>query len=168
MSSIASQLIMTESGDLLRSSIVTYNNSNHSIEYAGIFDGVHEKANTIFYDGVISPPIVSLLACGFDCRVSDKFTYIDLVACPHPFLDPAQTYIFDIRTENPVELAHYLSGNFQLFTHLSISQLIAAFTSYPAQIHQSASSSTRLLWQYLNLVEKRITSKTKISVIDLI
>lgn len=159
---------MTESGDLLRSSVVTYDSSNHSIEYAGIFDGVHEKANTIFYDGVISPPIVSLLACGFECRVSDKFTYVDLVACPHPLLAPAQTYIFDIRTQDPVELSHYLSENFHLFTHLSISQLVAAFTSYPAQVYQPASTSTRLLWQHLNLIDKRITPITKISVIDLV
>jgi len=159
---------MTESGDLLRNSVVSYNSSKHTIEYSAIFDGIHEKANTLFYDGVISPPIVSLVACDVDYPLSNSFTYIDLIACSSVVLDSARKYIFYIRTQDPVQLANYLYENSQLFSFLSISQLIAAFTTNPAQVSNTISSSKRLLWQGLNLIDKRITPITKISVIDLL
>ncbi len=166
MGSIASQLIITESGEMLRNSIVTYNANLQTIEYAGIFDGIHERANTVYYDGVISPPIVSLALFKVACREKCMFEYIDLIACPNPVLNPAQKYIFDIHSQDPVVLAAFLTENYSLFLNLSIAHLIAAFTSFPAQVVFNLHSCSRLLWKQLDLVEKKITPNTKIAVIN--
>ncbi len=166
MGAIASQLIITESGEMLRNSIVTYNANLQTIEYAGIFDGIHERANTVYYDGVISPPIVSLALFKVACSEKCMFEYIDLIACPNPILNPAQKYIFDIHSQNPVDLAAFLSENYSLFLNFSIAHLIAAFTSFPAQVMPNLPSNTRLLWQNIDLVEKKITPITKIKVIN--
>lgn len=167
MSAIASHLIITESAEVLRNSIVNFDKNSQSSHYNSIFDGVHEQANTIFYDGIISPPLLSISLRNSLHKINDSVIYTDLTHNNPPAYIASNCYLFDIRSENTEDLNRFLTLKLEYLEQYPIDQLIKAFTCYPASLLHATHSAYRLWWQGANLIEKKITKDTRVSIIEL-
>ena len=164
MNCLSSQLIITESADLLRNSAVCFSGNNEP-QYSSILENNHEKASTLFFDGIISPAIYSLVHRGI--LPPDDFNYIQLKKDNTLKTNTKCKLIIDFGTEEIHGINEILKTNFNLLSNLSILDIIAGSTSYPLMhiTPKPQASTKRYLWKGVDLVNKKITAQTTVTVI---
>lgn len=164
MNCLSSQLIITENGEVLRNSVVGFSEDFQPV-YSGIQENNHEKAATLFFDGIISPPVYSLVMRGIE--ITENFQYLNLTDLKPFSLKSSGRLLFDFGTENPAEINQFLKANVDFLSEFSILDIIAGCTAHPGMLlkSQPTTNSIRYLWTGCDLINKKITARTTVSVI---
>lgn len=161
----SSQLIITEKAEVLRNSLASFNTQNNVFEYRNIMQHAHEAAQTIFYDGIISPPVFSMKLRGYSTSKM-SCEYITLYELNTQKSLPTIPFIFDFETENIQEINKILADNFVLFQSVSVLDFIISCCVLPVQVAEvSEEFNHRFLWKDADLVHKKITANLQVAVI---
>lgn len=165
MNCLSSQLIITESGEVLRNSVVGFS-ENFQPVYSNIQENNHEKAATLFFDGIISPPVYSLALRGIN--PSADFQYLNLADIDSFNNNLSGKFLFDFGTEDPDEINHLLKANADILSRFSILDIIAGSTAFPAMYITAKPiiNNIRYLWTGCDLINKKITARTTATVIQ--
>ena len=171
MKRVGSQLCFCSPELILRRMAVEQNDENTITRIFSLDDGIVESANTLFFDGILSAEIVSLKQSG-SIRLSEKhiddYQYIDISEeIPTKEITPgSKPLILDFGTDSPLKINKLLTQLTPVLSSFSIFEIIAACTFYPALALNKTSklcinATTRLLlWENVDLVNKRITLQT--------
>ena len=167
MKRLSSQLIITETAELLKNSIVEI--SENSVSYHSIFDGNHEKTNTVFYDGILSPPIVSLSMRAINRKEIEQrgfniFRFEDFEA--ENLLEDKKC-IVDFGTEDLLIINDLIRRKQNLLCHFNSIDFIIACTALPCFFitNTDRNNAKRILWTNTNLIAKKITGQTIASIV---
>lgn len=167
MKSLGSQLIITESGETLRNSVVQL--EDYAIFYHSILNNNHESAHTLFYDGILSPLIISLSARGVNTREVEHNGY---KIVPIENLENIKSIergkvIIDFKTENLVTINDLIKKHqHTIYQHNSIDFIISCAVIPRLFIPDFKSLlGKRALWNRTNLLEKKITGQTFVSIV---
>jgi hypothetical protein len=167
MKRLSSQLIITESADVLRNSVVQLTGT--SISYFNILEENHETAHTVFCDGIISPPIISLTKRGFNTSEIENCGY-KLI----PFDDLSnkkyvedKIIIIDFGTDDIVIINNLIKkNNITLSNYDTINFIIACTVSPNIFLNiKEENLENRILWSGTNLIDKKITEQTTVSIV---
>lgn len=165
MKRLSSQLIITESAEVLRNSIVQI--SETEICYHSILEGNHETAQTFFYDGIISSPIISVSKRGINKYEIENsgytLIYFDDLLKERNVED--KKIIIDFGTEDLFKINSLLNNN--KLNYLDSIYFIIACTASPNLFLKYTDKTllNRLLWSGTNLIDKKITGQTSVSIV---
>jgi len=173
---VASQLTFCSPQQILRQTVVEQDQQKIVTAIFGLDDSRVESARTLFFDGIISSEISSLkeeVSPLVLRKLVKDYQYIDL--------SDERTASFNVQAGMPLILdfgttdANVASTFLRQFAadleSLSIFDIIAACTYYPALLLGQSSSLTvgvntdLLLWENVDLVNKRIKNNTKIRIV---
>lgn len=166
MKRLSSQLIITESAETLRNSVVEIN--NHTISYHNILTQNHETAHTLFYDGILSPLVISLAARGITKREIENSGYKTVLI---ENLDTVKSFeektIIDFKTENPLIISDLIKKYQHTLCRFNSIDFIIACTVLPQLFISDfkSMSECRTLWSGTNLADKKITGQTSVSIV---
>jgi len=166
MKSLSSQLIITETGEVLRNSVLQYSESG--IHYESIFENNHEAAHTLFYDGILSPPVVSLSIRnlstteikqkGFDWLLFSTFINHNCIL--------NENTIIDFETEDLTELTDILVQKKELIAYCGSVEFIKACTVLPLKFLSKVSTDKApIRWIGTDLLGKKMAGITTISLV---
>jgi hypothetical protein len=173
MKRVGSQLCFCSPELILRRMAVEQNDDNTVTRIFSLDDGIVESANTLFFDGILSAEIVSLKQSGAT-HLSEKlmvdYQYIDISEeIPTKEIAPgSKPLILDFGTDSPLQINESLAQLAPLLSTFSVFEIIAACTYYPALALNKTGelcenrTTQLLLWQNVDLVNKRITLQTRI------
>ncbi len=167
MKRLSSQLIITESAETLRNSVVELN--NYAISYQNILTHNHETAHTLFYDGILSPIVISLAAHGITKREIEntgyKIVLIEDIDTVKSFED--KKTIIDLKTDNPLLINDLIKKHHHVFCRFNSIDFIIACTVLPQLVISdfNSMSECRTLWSGTNLADKKITAQTSVSIV---
>jgi hypothetical protein len=167
MKRLSSQLIITESAEVLRNSIVQI--SEIDINYHSVVDGNHETAHTIFFDGIISPPIISLTKCGINKSEIENCGY-ELILFEDLIKEKSvedKKIIIDFGTEDLLIINTILKNNNNKLNNFDSTYFIIACTASPNLFLKNTNKTpeNRTLWSGTNLIDKKITGQTSVSIV---
>lgn len=171
MKRISSQLIFCSPDKILRNSVVEQNEDGFVTRFINLQTEQVETANTFFFDGIISAEITSLkqhLSASQIAELSYKYNYVDLSATDIIQIEDGKQLLIDFGTNNPEIINQILKNKAHLICGLDAFQFIAASCYYPIEIlktevHlQLSHKPNLLLWQGLDLVNKKNTSHSSI------
>ncbi len=165
MKRLSSHLIITETAEVLRNSVVELSDNNPN--YFNIFDNNHESAHTLFCDGIISPPIISLNFRNINKNEIENNGYeliliSDLINGNKKFQNK---YIFDFETEDLPTINKLIKTHFGHISSINSIELIVACTVLPRVILSKTNYdyNSRVMWSGTNLADKKITGQTSVS-----
>lgn len=173
MKRVGSQLCFCSPELILRRMAVEQDDENTVTRIYSLDDGIVESANTLFFDGILSAEIISLKQSGVD-NLSEKliadYQYLDIsVELPTQEITPGtKPLLLDFGTNSVLQINKLLAQLTPVLSSFSIYEIIAACTFYPALALNTTgelckSRNTRLLlWENVDLVNKRITLQTRI------
>jgi hypothetical protein len=126
MKSLSSQLIITESAEILRNSVVQLTDA--SISYHNILEDNHETAHTVFYDGIISPPIISVTKRGIHKSEIEKCGYklISFYDLAKEKLTESKKIIIDFGTEDLLIINNLIHSNKETLDYFDSINFITA------------------------------------------
>ncbi len=167
MKSLSSQLIITESAEILRNSVVQLTDA--SISYHNILEDNHETAHTVFYDGIISPPIISVTKRGIHKSEIEKCEYklISFYDLAKEKLTESKKIIIDFGTEDLLIINNLIHSNKETLDYFDSINFITACTASPTIFLKNTDKifENRILWAGTNLVDKKITGQTFVSIV---
>jgi hypothetical protein len=173
---VASQFTFCSPEKILRRMVVEIDELNALTRLVDLDTHNAEPANTLFYDGILSAGIISVkqnklpdknaqLLLNYNyIKVTDQLLNKNIKSGTKPLL-------FDFNTDSVIEINRHLKHLTPALTEFSIFEIIAACTYYPALLLNkpaplSGNSQTGLiLWEEVDLVNKRITEHTRIRLI---
>lgn len=173
MKRVGSQLCFCSPALILRRMAVEQNDDNTVTRIFSLDDGIVESANTLFFDGILSAEIVSLKqssATHLSEKLMVDYQYIDISEeiPTKEIASGSKPLILDFGTDSPVQINKSLAQLAPSLSSFSIFEIIAACTYYPAlllnKIGKLCENRTTqlLLWENVDLVNKRITLQTRI------
>lgn len=167
MKRLSSHFIITETAELLKNSVVEL--SDNKPNYLNIFDNIHESAHTLFYDGIISPPIISLNFRNISKQeIQNKgYKHASIYDLISGHVKYHNKYIFDFETEDLSTINKLINTNFERISSINSIEFIMACTVLPRIIlgETILYNRTRLLWSGTNLLDKKITGQTAVSLV---
>ena len=175
---VASQLAFCSPDLVCRRMVVELNNQNMIESIFSLDKGNVETADTLFYDGILSSGIVSLKLNIAVESLSDLITgyqYFDFSESHSTFdvLLTDKPLILDFGTSIPDKINALLPRLAQELPYLSVFDIIAASTFYPSLLTGQTSGlkekqhTDLILWENVNLTEKRLTANTRIRKMNL-
>lgn len=169
MKCLSSQLIITESSEILRNSYVRFDNLG--LSYHNVLTKNHETARTIFQDGIISPPVISvskLRICKSEIEKSgyELLSFEDLIL--RKKLENRKT-IIDFATEEVLIINRLIKNNYKNLSNINSLDFIIACTVSPLLFLESSDKmvENRLIWSGTNLIDKKITGQTSVSIVSI-
>lgn len=173
MKRVGSQLCFCSPEFILRRMAVEQDDENTVTRIFSLDDGIVESANTLFFDGILSAEIISLKQSGADSlseTLMDDYQYIDIsVELPTQEITPtSKPLLLDFGTNSVLQINKLLAQLASVLSSYSIYEIIAACTYYPAlalnKVGELCENRTTrlLLWENVDLVNKRITLQTRI------
>jgi hypothetical protein len=173
MKRVGSQLCFCSPELILRRMAVERNDDNTVTRIFSLDDGIVESANTLFFDGILSAKIVSLKQSGatlLNEKLMDDYQYIDILEkIPTKEIAPgSKPLILDFGTDSPLQINESLAQLAPLLSTFSVFEIIAACTYYPALALNKTGelcenrTTQLLLWENVDLVNKRITLQTRV------
>jgi hypothetical protein len=173
MKRVGSQLCFCSPELILRRMAVERNDDNTVTRIFSLDDGIVESANTLFFDGILSAEIVSLKQSGatlLNEKLMDDYQYIDILEeIPTKEITPgSKPLILDFGTDSPLQINESLAQLAPLLSTFSVFEIIAACTYYPALALNKTGelcenrTTQLLLWENVDLVNKRITLQTRV------
>ena len=171
MKRISSQLIFCSPDKILRNSVVEQNEDGFVTRFINLQTEQVETANTFFFDGIISAEITSLkqhLSVSQITELSNNYNYIDISTANAIDVDNKKQLLIDFGTNNPEIINQILKNKAHLICGFDAFQFIAASCYYPIEILktevqlQLSHKPRLLLWQGLDLVNKKITTHSSI------
>jgi len=167
MKRLSSQLIITESAEVLRNSVVQLTETG--IFYHNIFDKNHETAHTIFYNGIISPAIISVSKRGINISEIEDCGYelIQIGNLGEKMAAQDKKIIIDFGTEDLLIINDLLKKHSNQFHQFYSPDFIIACTASPKLFLKNTDklSKNRILWSGTNLADKKITGQTSVSIV---
>ena len=171
MNRFSSQLVFCSPHQILRRAVVEQNDNLVITQLIQLDQQVSETSNTLFFDGILSSSIISLkqnLPKDDLLKLTQDYQYIDVSNFKTPFkLVPSEKpLILDFCTNKVTEIN--FSKIAESLSDFSIFEIIAACVYYPAVLHQKPvalaenSMTEIILWQNVDLVNKQVTSLTKL------
>jgi hypothetical protein len=174
---VASQLTFCSPQQVLRRTVVEQDELKRITAIFGLDDNTVESAHTLFYDGILSAEIISVSQLAVKTDLNDKlsnFEYFNLAenlpSANIPKND--KPLILDFGTNAIDKINSRLIHVIPSLEAYSILEIIAACTYFPAILSgvDPALIENRktdlLLWENVDLVNRRITHKTRIRIID--
>lgn len=170
---VGSQLAFCSPGSVCRRMAVELNDQKMIESIFSLDEGDVETANTLFYDGILSSGIVSLkhnIAVENLSNIISGYQYFDFSEY-HSTFDVKLTdkpLLLDFGTTKPDKINVLLPFLSQALPHLSVFEIIAACTYYPALLTGKVSGLKEkqyidlLLWEYVDLTEKKLTVNSRI------
>ena len=174
---VGSQLVFCSPGSVYRRMVVELNELNIIEGIFSLDEGNVETANTLFYDGILSSGIVSLkqnVPAEKVPNLINGYQYFD-ISDTHFSLDIKLTdkpLILDFGTARTDKINALLPCLSQLLPYLSVFEIIAASTFYPSLLAgqtpglKEKQYTDLILWENVNLTEKKLTSNTRIREIN--
>lgn len=169
---VASQLTFCSPEKILRRTVVERDDQNRITQFFSLDDDRVESAQTLFFDGIISSQIVSLkqhIPVEKIPEIVKDCNYIDISGSVFTVnLISGKPLIVDFGTNSIEEINHKLAKLAFEFSNLPVFDLIAACVYYPAVLMGKVAelrinNQTELvLWENINLPEKRLTSNSRI------
>jgi hypothetical protein len=173
MKRVGSQLCFCSPALILHRMAVEQDDENTVTRIFSLDDGIVESANTLFFDGILSAEIISLKQLGSN-NLSEmlmaEYQYIDIsVELPTQKITPGtKPLLLDFGTNSVLLINKLLVHLAPMLSSFSIFEIIAACTFYPALALNTTgelckSRTTQLLlWENVDLVNKKITLQTRI------
>ena len=175
---IASQLTFCSPECILRNNVLEIGEKNKINRFYSLENIVSETSTTLFFDGILSAEIPSL---------SQKYTHQEILKLvpDYQYIDVSKIsqrteitpnnnpLLIDFGTNSSVEINFQLKKYSTYFLKFSIFEIIAACVYYPAKLLGSPDLLTEnyhspvLLWENVDLVNKKITADTEIKEINL-
>ena len=174
MKRVASHFIVCSPHDIRRNAVVELDDNGVLTQVFDLNDSHVEAAHTLFYDGVISATVMSMgfhFEADMILEMTDNFHFIDFTKeiPTKEILPNGKPLLIDFGTENPSEINSLLSKLSPYVTAFTVFDLVSACVSYPALLldHsaplQAGKFTPLIIWQDVDLVNKKITEKTKVS-----
>jgi hypothetical protein len=169
---VASQLTFCSPEKILRRTVIERDDENLITQLFSLDDSPVESAQTLFFDGIISVEIVSLkqnIPSEKITEIVKDYNYIDIsseVFSTH--LLSKMPLILDFGTNSIEEINLKLAKLAIEFSTVPVFDLIAACVYYPTVLigkepELKVNKQTNLvLWENVNLPEKRLTSKSRV------
>ncbi len=175
MKRIASQCVICSPTDIRYNSVVELSDSNVVQRIFPLNENQSEPANTLFFDGIISLPVLSLIESGFQWTDQSEPEY-QLISLFGKSIDAAyissnKKIIIDFGTTDITTINNLISDNYAFFQQFSFSDIITACTSAPAlflnKTHELKPDITTqlILWEKVDFSVKKLSKYSKISVI---
>ena len=174
---VGSQLTFCSPEKILRRTALELDEQNAIISIYSLDDGTVETSQTLFFDGILSKGIVSLkqhISREDTFSLLQNYQYLDLSEnVPlSAIIQTAKPLIIDFGTKLPNEINNLIPLLASVFTEFSIFDIIAACTYYPSIILGRIAELTEnsiaqiVLWENVDLIEKRLTINTSIRSIN--
>ncbi len=167
MKSLSSQLIINEKAEILRNTIVQQTETE--LKYLDILGRNHEAANTIYYDGIISPPIISATKHGLTNLELQCYGYelILINDLKEESIIEKRKIIIDFGTEDLLIINELILKNNTKLSKFESTNFIIACTALPQLFTKKnvEISKSRILWSGTDLVTKKITAQTTVSIV---
>jgi len=173
MKRMASHFVALAPDDIRRNAAVELDGHGVLTNIFDLNDGHVESAHTLFYDGIISAPVVSISShCVADkiLELTDNFHFVDFTKeIPTKEIIPnGKQLIIDFGTENPLEINALLPKLSIVLSAFSVFEIVSACVFYPALLLTETSPleigvrTSLIIWQNADLVNKTFTEKTNI------
>lgn len=173
MKRFASQITFCAPDKILRRNVVEQDENNIVTNRFGLDEQRVESSHTAFFDGIISCGIVSLqqqTAGNIRIIPLEDYNYIDLSANNQnkKILKDSKPLILDFGGAGATEISQQLQLWTDKLSDFSVFEIIAACTYYPAVVLglnarlEIGVQSQLILWQQVDLVNKRITGNINI------
>lgn len=148
---------MCSKENLLLNSVIEIDNRGMISKLIRLYDHAAEVSGTVFYNGIITPGIVSISKRYSSKTIDDlskkyNVIFIDKIIAGEVVPIENRSLIFDLKTENPENVSHIIRENMEFFRKISIIDVIKAMVFYPAEVLginneiKSGNSTKLLLW----------------------
>ena len=173
---VASQLTFCSPQQILRRTVVEQDELKIINAIFSLDESSVESAHTLFYDGILSAEVISISQLAKETDLSDslrKFEYLNMTnSLPTNIIQKTEKLlVLDFGINAIDEINSKLTILAPLLETYSVLEIIAACTYYPAilcginPILAENRKTDLLLWENVDLVNKRITPETKIRII---
>jgi hypothetical protein len=165
VNSYTSHIILTENAEVLRNSAIHF--LDNEIRISEIFNNTHETENTLFCDGIISPPIISLSL--------RKITNSNFPACNYKILNinelntpiiSVQNKIIDFGTEIIPEINSLLLQKIHFLKAISSIDFILSCTSISLSVLKLRTDIITIPnyvnWRATDLINKNLTDESAV------
>jgi|GEM_PF-717506 len=170
---IAAQFIYCSPTQVLHRAVVEQDEQKNIIRFFSLDDNQVESAHTLFFDGIITGEIRSIKQHKTPEEITglaSDYQYLDVSGNLPDFGITAtnKPLLLDFGSNSIAEISRRLAGLMYLLGAFSILEIIAACVYYPALVLcepavLSPSAPARLLlWEGVDLVNKKITPLTRI------
>jgi hypothetical protein len=174
---VASQLTFCSPQQILRRTVVEQDDQKVVTGIFSLDDCPVESAHTLFYDGIISAGIISLKQHVIKSSINELisgYQYIDLTETipTEKIHRTAKPLILDFGTDSINTINSKLPLLASVLETFSAIEIIAGCTYYPPilvgleSVLAVNSKTDLLLWENIDLVNNRISDKTKIRIIS--
>ena len=174
MKRVASHFVVLAPDDIRRNAAVELDGHGVLTNIFDLNDSHVESAHTLFFDGIISAPIVSLSSHVDEDKIIELTTnyhFIDFSKeIPTKEIIPnGKPLLIDLGTENPLEINAILPKLSIVLSAFTVFEIISACIFYPALLLTGSSPleigvrTSLIIWQNADLVNKTLTEKTNIS-----
>ena len=171
---VASQLTFCSPQEILRRAVVEQDEQKRVMRLFSLDECIVESAKTFFFDGIISSGITSVKANATETNnLLAQYQYIDVSESIPTKIDVSdKPLLLDFGTNLAEEINKQLKLLTPALLPFSIFEIIAACTYYPKlglgkEAALLPNTTTQLiLWEGVDLVNKRIKGNTKIREIN--
>ena len=170
------QLVFCSPNRILRRTVVEQDENLIIQKLIPLDEQKVEPANTLFFDGIISTEIISLkqnLSASVKSHILTDYQYLDLQKEDFDSrkIQSEKKLILDFGTSDISELNKILLKNSVEFSKLNVFELIAGCVYNPSLVLGKPKKldiniqSQLILWQQIDLVNKRTTTKTNLKLL---
>jgi len=174
MKRIASQLTFCSPLEILCRTVVEQDEYKVVTRLFSLDENNVESSQTLFFDGIISAEIISVKEnMILSEKIISDYKYIDVSGeLPTVIIPSEKSLLLDFGTNSVEKINYKFKSLAPALTSFSAFDIIAACTYFPALVVGKTASLSRnrntrlLLWEGLDLVNKRITDYIRIREID--
>ncbi len=174
MKRVASHFVVLAPEDIRRNAVVELDDNSVLTQVFDLNDSHVESAHTLFFDGIISAPIVSLSSHVDEDKIIELTTnyhFIDFSKeiSTKEILPNGKPLLIDFGTEIPLEINAILPKLSIVLSAFSVFEIISACVFYPALLLTGSSPleigvrTSLIIWQNADLLNKTLIEKTNIS-----
>ncbi len=174
MKRVASHIVVLAPDDIRRNAVVELDDNGVLTRIFDLNDANVESSHTLFFDGIISAPVVSISShCVADkiLELTTNYHFIDFTKeiPTKEILPNGKPLLIDCGTENPLEINALLPKLSIVLSAFSVFEIISACVFFPALLLTNAAPleigkcTSLVIWQNADLVNKTLTEKTNIS-----
>jgi hypothetical protein len=174
---VASQFTFCSPQQILSRTVVEQNEHNVITRLFSLDESAVESAQTLFFDGILSAEIISLKENILQeelTKIIENYQYIDFSTENklEIILPTNKSLLIDFGTILNNEINAKIASHAFALQHFSIFEIIAACTYFPSIVLGLPASLTPtrcsqlLLWENVDLINKKVTKHTKIRKIN--
>lgn len=174
---VASQFTFCSPQQILSRTVVEQDDHNVITRLFSLDESAVESAQTLFFDGILSAEIISLkdnIPQEELTKIADNYQYIDFsIENKLEIIIPTnKPILIDFGTILNNEINAKIASHSFVLQHFSVFEIIAACTYFPSIVLDlpaqltPARYSQLLLWENVDLINKKVTKHTKIRKIN--